>query len=441
MPGFLAGLPGRLNLLRRFAKAQGGAVAPMTALMLIPILGSMALAVDVGYWYKTQRSMQSAADSAALAGAFANDDNYAGMARGTAAQLGYADGVGDVTVTPVRGASYCPSGTGTCTQVSISNQASLWFAPIVGILGNANGKQGLTAVAVASSATSGPSSLCITALASSGTTPALQGNGVPFANLAGCSVFSNTSMNCNGNDLGADYGIAVGTSVGCGKQQITGATPITDPYTDLATKLPALKSAPCQSSNSISGNLTWVGVKRFCGDVTVTSDVTLQAGSNAIIVIDNGTLNLKKNTFRTAANAGATLIFTGTNASTAKHYPTADNGGNPGATLDFAAPTSGDWNNVAVYQDPALTTNVSFTYAGSAPKWNVSGLVYLPHATFTLSGAIGASTNGKKCFILVVDNITINGTGNMFSNPQGDCSGGVSPPSSGIPGGQPWLVK
>ena len=60
----------RLPAINRMVTAQGGAVAPMTALMLVPILGAMALAVDVGYWYKVQRSMQSAADSAALAAAF-----------------------------------------------------------------------------------------------------------------------------------------------------------------------------------------------------------------------------------------------------------------------------------------------------------------------------------------------------------------------------------
>jgi len=435
------------RFLRQFARSDCAAVAPLTAMMLVPILGAMALSIDAGYWYKTQRSMQSAADSAALAAAFVDGTTCStdcdGAAKGTTARLGFTNGTGDVTVVTERnGSTYCPTGvTGTCTRVTIGNQASFWFGSIVGFLGNANGKQGMTAVAVArQSGSGGPSSLCITALAGSGATPALQGNGVPFANMAGCSVFSNTSLNCNGNDLGADYGIAVGTATGCGKQQVTGATPITDPYSGLAASIP---TGTCQSSNNISGSKNWTGTIKFCGDVNVTGDVTLQSGSNAVIVIDNGTLNLNKNTFKTASGASATLIFTGTNASTSKHYPTAANGGNPGATLDFAAPTSGTWKGIAIYQNPALTNNVSFTYAGSAPKWNVTGVVYLPHATFTLSGAVGTSTNGYNCFALVVDNITINGTGNMFANPQSQCaSAGVTPPSSTIPGGgNPWLIQ
>jgi len=439
----------RLSLFFRgnFRKDQRGAVAPLTAILLVPILAVMALAVDASYWYKTQRSMQNAADSAALAAAFVSGTTCGtdcdGAAKGTSARLGFTNGAGDVTVLTERnGSTYCPSGvTGTCTRVTIGNQAGFWFSSIVNFVGNANGKQGLQAVAVArQSGSGGPASLCITALAGSGATPALQGNGVPFANMAGCSVFSNTSLNCNGNDLGADYGIAVGTAVGCGKQQVTGATAITDPYAALAANIP---TGACQPSNTISGNKNWTGTIRFCGDVNVSGDVTLQAGSNAVIVIDNGTLNLNKNTFKTAANASATLIFTGTNASTAKHYPTAQNGGNPGATLDIAAPQTGAWKGVAIYQNPALTNNVSFTYAGSAPKWDVTGIVYLPHATFTLSGAVGTSTNGYNCFALVVDNITIDGTGNMFANPQSECaSAGVTPPSSTIPGGgNPWLIQ
>lgn len=420
-----------------FRKATRGAVAPLTAILLLPILGATALAVDVGYWYKVQRDMQSAADSAALAAAGASDANYAGMAVGTAAKMGFTNGTSNVVVASARGTTYCPSGSGTCTQVTISGQAPLFLSKIVGYLGNGAGGQALTAAAVASSATSGPSSLCITALGTSST--AISANGVPFANLTGCSMFSNGGMNCNGHDMGADYAVGVGTVLGCGVKKISGATALSDPYSSLASQIP---KPACQSSNTISGNKTWTGPIRFCGDVSVAGDVTLLAGSNAVIVIDNGTLNLNKNTFKTASGAGATLIFTGTNASSSLHYPTGANGGNPGATLDIAAPTSGTWSGIALYQDPNLTNNVSFTYAGNAPTWNISGLVYLPNSNFQVSGAIGKASNGASCIALVTKTITINGTGALFANPQSQCStAGLTPPSSGISGGLSWLVK
>ena len=441
----------RRSSAKRIFAAQGGAVAPMTALMLVPILGAMALAVDVGYWYKTQRSMQSAADSAALAAAFSDDANYAGAAKGTATRLGYTDGTGSVTVVPERnGSVLCPTGvTGTCTKVTITDEASLWFAPIVGILGNANGKQGLMAVAIArQSGAGGPASLCLTAYGTSGVTPAIQANGVPFANMAGCSIFSNNNMNCSGNNLGADYGIAVGTNTGCGITSVTGATPVADSFAALASNIPALKAAPCQPSNNLSGNYTWSGTIHFCGNVTLTGNVTLNpppAGSaDPIIVVDNGVFDTARKAFQSAAGAHATMIFTGTNASASSHYPTGQSGGPaPGSTLDINAPTTGTWKGIAIYQDPALTNNVSFTYAGNAPTWNITGMVYLPHASLTLSGAIGKSSNGYNCFALAVDNITINGTGNIFANPQSQCnSAGLTPPSTNLPGGgNPWLIQ
>ena len=69
-----------------------------------------------------------------------------------------------------------------------------------------------------------------------------------------------------------------------------------------------------------------------------------------------------------------------------------------------------------MYQDPALTKNVDVSAAGNTPTWNISGLVYLPHSSVTLSGAVSKASAGAQCFELVVDNITINGTGDIFAN-------------------------
>lgn len=61
-----------------------------------------------------------------------------------------------------------------------------------------------------------------------------------------------------------------------------------------------------------------------------------------------------------------------------------------------------------------------FTYSGNQPTWNITGLVYLPHANVTFSGAVGKSSNASSgkalCFELVVADLTINGTGDIFAN-------------------------
>lgn len=53
---------------RRSWKDDGGAFAVMFALIFIALVGFSALAVDVGYWYASKRQLQTAADTAAMAG-------------------------------------------------------------------------------------------------------------------------------------------------------------------------------------------------------------------------------------------------------------------------------------------------------------------------------------------------------------------------------------
>jgi Flp pilus assembly protein TadG len=54
--------------LKRSSRRKG-AIAPLTALLMIPIMGMMAFSIDVGYIVQVKAELQNAADSAALAGA------------------------------------------------------------------------------------------------------------------------------------------------------------------------------------------------------------------------------------------------------------------------------------------------------------------------------------------------------------------------------------
>lgn len=52
----------------RLRHDETGAIAVIAALVMVVMIGIAALAVDVGYWFAVKRQLQSAADSAALAG-------------------------------------------------------------------------------------------------------------------------------------------------------------------------------------------------------------------------------------------------------------------------------------------------------------------------------------------------------------------------------------
>ena len=50
------------------------------------------------------------------------------------------------------------------------------------------------------------------------------------------------------------------------------------------------------------------------------------------------------------------------------------------------------------------------TRCGKSP-----GLVYLPHASVTISGAINKSADGAICFVMVANDVRINGTGGIYA--------------------------
>src|SRR4051812_45141705 len=67
-----------------------GIIAPLTALLLIPLIAMVAFAIDLGWIVVVQSDLQNAADSAALAGAAPLMDGYVQYATVKAAQSGSA---------------------------------------------------------------------------------------------------------------------------------------------------------------------------------------------------------------------------------------------------------------------------------------------------------------------------------------------------------------
>jgi len=429
-----------------------GNVSVMMAFLLPPLIGALGLGFEVANWFMITRAMQNAADSAAVAAATNGTSNYGIEAKAVAAQYGFVDGT-NATVTASNAAA-CPGGGSTCYSVTITQSVSLFLSQMVGYRGsttlNGVAAQQLTSTAVATQDTI-QVPLCLLALGTSGAQDIVT-NGNPRANMTGCNVMANTSARCNGSNLGAPYGLAHGSDNGCGVIQVSGVPTVADPYAYMASNIPsnALNScggnfpqetktqgqwAPPSSNqwsawpppNAISlGDNTWV----VCGDQQVTGNVTVNTPSGAVLIIENGQLDITSgNTLSTAAGSGLTLVFSGTNGGSYIHAPTG------GGTLDIAGPTSGTWSGTAIYQDPSLTTGVDLSAAGNSPTWDISGLVYMPHSNLTLSGAVNKSTNGQACFVMVMDEITINGTGDILSgNTPDNCArAGVNLPQATVP--------
>ena len=243
-----------------------------------------------------------------------------------------------------------------------------------------------------------------------------------------CDVMSNGTATCNGGDL-APVGSAHLANNRCGVVQHSYVPTVADPYSDLASNIPpdTCDGYPQSSKHGLplpAINL-WIGAKNLsgntivCGDLQLIGDVTVNAPSGGVLILENGELDTNGHTLQTANGSALTVVFTGTNSASYDHFPTGDGNNGTNDTLDFNAPTSGPWSGVAMYQDPNLTSGVSFDYRGNNPTWNITGLVYLPHASITFRGDVNKSHNGHSCFALVMDNITIDGTGNILAH--GEC--------------------
>jgi hypothetical protein len=188
-----------------------------------------------------------------------------------------------------------------------------------------------------------------------------------------------------------------------------------------------------------------------CGDQVLTGDMVINApaGSPATLVIENGVLDLNGHSLTTADGSAVTLVFSGDPTSnTYGHAPVDNTNGNTGK-LDITAPGPPllptdppyPWAGVAIYQDPALTSGVDVSAAGNSPTWNISGLIYMPHASVTLKGAIDKANAGKSCVVLVADNFTISGTAGILKTDIGGCpDAGLTMPQA-IVAGRSALVQ
>src|SRR5260370_5738230 len=75
---------------------QSGAVAIIVGIVATVVIAIVGLGVDVVGWYRTDRSLQNAADAAAIAAATNGTSTYQDEAKAVAAQYGLVDGTGGV---------------------------------------------------------------------------------------------------------------------------------------------------------------------------------------------------------------------------------------------------------------------------------------------------------------------------------------------------------
>ncbi|HWE48075.1 MAG TPA: TadE/TadG family type IV pilus assembly protein [Caulobacteraceae bacterium] len=480
----------RLFRLFDFARDRRGNIAAMTALLIVPLVGALGMAIETGDWYMNQRAVQNAADSAALSAGLnggtaggtscsTSPGNFDCEAAATASQFGLTSGSNNVTVTTNCYATTatgsctttktCPGGASQCYQVTVTKLVPVSIMGIVGYKGDATIGGSTKAVSISATAWSRNSQssavYCILALATSG--DAISASGSPKFDSGGCSLFSDASTNCSGHSLANNVDAASTADSTCASVSAKSNQPsISDTTWKALAKTANIPDAAgasqCGGTSAAKfPGATWSTNQNFaskstvyvCGNLTLGANVQISSASpGTTVIIYNGTLDFAGFTLSTTSTSHTTIVFTGTTltdpgvtngalqfpagctgkgkskCSDVDYYPQGD------GVLDISAPTSGTWSGVAVYVNPNLTTgtgrSIDGSFAGNGVTWDIQGLYYSPNSSMSFSGAENKDSNQLSCFSLVVKNFSTNGTGSIFSSPTNQCTqAGLVPPT------------
>jgi hypothetical protein len=396
------------SLLAEFRRNCAGTIAPIFALAMLPVMTAVGAAIDYSSANKIRSSMQVALDTAMLAGAKDGSSNWAQVALDV-----FSANVAKQARTGISFVTNFSQSQGSAYQGSVSASVPTSF---LGLIHISSLHVGVTTTAIASE----PDNSCILTLdkGQPASHVALTLNGAPIINLSGCSIRSNTALDCNGHDGNATKSIAGGAIFGCGNPRpYAGAVP--DTYAPLASNITkqcssrspftwaagAVPTDPAMKTVTINGRTEY----HICGDLTLSGTGSLTGSapsSDALIVIENGSLTVANNASVSVARMA--IVMTGDNTVPGTGTVNFPNGNGKEAKLTLSPPLdpSNPWQGVALYQDPKLTNNVDNKW-GPGADFNADGLVYLGNSNVVTDG--NTASSNAKCSKFVMNGFTTNG--------------------------------
>ena len=397
------------SLLAEFRRDCAGSIAPIFALAMLPVMTAVGAAVDYSSANKIRSSMQVALDTAMLAGAKDGSSNWSQLALDV-----FNANLAKQTRTGISFATSFSQSQGSVYQGVASASVPTAFLGVVHI---STLHVGVTTTAVASE----PDNSCILTLDKGQPTShvSLSLNGAPIVNLSGCSIRSNTALDCNGHDGNATKSIAGGAIFGCGNPRPYAGT-VPDTYAPLASNITtqcgtsrpglawpagAVPTDPAIKTVTINGRTEY----HICGDLTLSGTGALTGsapGSDALIVIENGSLTVADSASVSVARMA--IVMTGDNTvpgTGTVNFPIG-NGKEAKLTLSPPLEPTNPWQGVALYQDPKLTNNVDNKW-GPGADFNADGLVYLGNSNVVTDG--NTASSNAKCSKFVMNGFTTNG--------------------------------
>ena len=395
-----------LARLRRLPSDERGNAIFLAVATLPLLIGAAATAIDVIQLSLSKRQMQRAADSGALAGAYAVAQNKAAAASVTR----------DLTLNSRVTLSGPPvvenaptvgdyAGDNQAVRVALTAQRSL---PFISFFTNA-----ATTIAVEATAKIVKNGrYCMVALEEGDVT------GISFTGNAsvklGCGVISNSTatnaVSASGSatviasPISAVGGVPNSSSYASGTQVIPYVIKQPDPFADLPVPAPTGCGPKVSVGPGSSLSLT-PGCYR---GMDIKGTLNLAAGT---YYIAGGSFDLGAQAVVTGA--GVTIVLTSETPTDSRSF--ADIEINGGATVDLTAPTSGPFAGVLIYQDARAPYAESKINGNSGSK--LKGALYFPSQMLTFNGNSGLEST---CLQLIARRLSFSGSSSLTN----DCEPG-----------------
>jgi hypothetical protein len=386
---------------------EAGQTLIFVALGMVMLGAILGLAIDLGYMRYVKRRLQTAADSAAIAGAaethYPNSD-VPTAAKADAAKNGFTDGINGVTITvntpPVAGPN---QGKQDYVEVLISRIQPTFFIRIV------PGSHTNSTVKARAVAYLGSAKGCIFSLRGDIT---VHNNADVNAQL--CAIIDNGNLTVHGGARVAASAIGVGGAVN-NSGSITptpqaGMIPASDPLANLPTQNPS----GCDLTNLIiNSGIRILNQGVFCGGITISGSaaVTFNPGLYVIKPIGGLPAGLVINSSGTVSGDGVTFY----NGAASGPLSISSTG-----TVSLTAPTTGPYAGILMFQDPSNTSSAT---VGGGSNSTFVGALYFPNAPLSINN-IGL---GGACTIVVASSVDIRGNTNRFNANLSLSLGGCSP--------------
>ena len=419
------------NGIRKFTRNEDGGTAISFALAVVPVMATVGAAVDLGRGVVTSNNMQNGLDQAVLTVVNTPGTDAERKLRADAIfAASFHDGAATTTLVT--------NTDGTVTYSARMDMTTM-FVPFVSssiAIGRSATAKATAAGTAGVAGVAGVVALrddsCILSLGEDLDVnfDAMVFNGNPSVTLTNCSLISNKSMKCNGNNVGAAASYAHGSVTGCPNPH-PGTESYPDIYAPLVSNITRIcgttktgyawatsGSAPGANGTTVQ-TVAQTGYREIhiCGTLTLSGVSSLTGNTpseDTVIIIENGALNLAN-----GANVKAyrtTFVLAGNNSGVLGDAAivTWPSGAGKSATLRMtsstgfgatsATTTSNPWKGQAIYQNPNI--NLDQDWKPGANLF-VDGIVYFSKAKLTVGGNI--SYGAGNCSKLVSGEFTLNG--------------------------------